>query len=355
MSEAFARLGHEVVLFGFRSARRSEDVHAFYDIDPTFRILRFPRLRVRGIGMALFARRVHGACRKMGPPDLFVSREAYSMLACARFGVPFVYEAHVAPHSAVKRALEQRLFGRPNFLGLVTNCNALREYYLRTFPALDAARTLNAPSAARTPQRYRAPSETGRDRSRLQVGYVGRLAETRGIEIILELAARNPDMDFHLLGGRAGEAEAWRRKVSVPNVEFPGFVAPRELEEWYGRFDVVVAPYASRVISRDHKWDLTPWMSPLKVVEAMAYGKALVCSDFPVLREFLTHAVNAWLVAPDDLAGWNDALRTLRDNPPVREDLGAQARSDFLAGHTYDGRARRVLDFIRRRMGQSGR
>ncbi len=355
MSEALSRLGHEVVVFGFRSPGRAEDLFVFYDTDRTFQVLTYPKPKVRGIGIALFAGGLSRAWRSMGAPDLFYGREVWSLLAGARLGVPLFYEVHIAPQTAARRAVERRLFSRPNFLGLVTNCEALRAHYVRHFRRLNETNTLTAASASRMPRRTPARKVDRQSRGRFQVGFVGSLSATRGVELVVKLAALNPDLDFHLLGGREGEAEAWRRRVSAPNVEFHGFLPQRELADWHERFDVTVAPYAARVISSDRRTDLTPWMSPLKVVESMAYGQALICSDFPVLREFLSHGANAWLVPPDDLEAWNAALRMLRDNPRLRENLGARARADFLARHTYEHRARRVLDFIARRMGQSER
>jgi len=89
--------------------------------------------------------------------------------------------------------------------------------------------------------------------------------------------------------------------------------------------------------------DVSRWMSPLKIFEYMSAGKAILCSDLPVLKEVLTHDRNAWLCTPDRPGEWVEALEHLRDEPGVRRRLGAQARKDFEAKYTWEARAKNVL------------
>jgi glycosyltransferase involved in cell wall biosynthesis len=85
-------------------------------------------------------------------------------------------------------------------------------------------------------------------------------------------------------------------------------------------------------------------MSPLKLFEYMAWGKPILCSDLPVLREVIEDRRNGLLLPPDDPAKWVAALNRLVANPAEGERLGKNARSDFLTRHTWRQRADRVLD-----------
>ena len=70
----------------------------------------------------------------------------------------------------------------------------------------------------------------------------------------------------------------------------------------------------------------------------------MVCADHPVLHEVLTHGVNCWLVPPTDLEAWVQAISILSTDSALREALGARARSDFNARHTWKQRAAAILD-----------
>jgi glycosyltransferase involved in cell wall biosynthesis len=75
------------------------------------------------------------------------------------------------------------------------------------------------------------------------LGYLGRLEQIKGIEVLLDAAAALPaDKLRVLLGGTGSEAyltELQRRCGAAPNVEFLGFVPPAEL---FARIDALVVP-----------------------------------------------------------------------------------------------------------------
>ena len=74
--------------------------------------------------------------------------------------------------------------------------------------------------------------------------------------------------------------------------------------------------------------DVAPWMSPLKIFEAMANGRPILASDLPAVREVLRDGHNALLAPPDDLDAWVDRIRVLQSDPSIGEELAARARQD---------------------------
>ncbi len=109
-------------------------------------------------------------------------------------------------------------------------------------------------------------------------------------------------------------------------------------------FDVVLMPYGREVRGASGGADLANWMSPLKMFEYMAAGKAILAADLPVLREVLRHEENALLAPPGDVEAWKRGLRRLLADRGLRERLGDLARSEAAALHTWEARARRILD-----------
>jgi glycosyltransferase involved in cell wall biosynthesis len=116
------------------------------------------------------------------------------------------------------------------------------------------------------------------------------------------------------------------------------------LDEHMRTFDVVLAPYGQKVSVKSGSFGAERWMSPLKIFEYMSYGKAMVATDLPVIREVLESRKNALLAPAGDLDLWQQALRELADDPALRRELGDRARNDFEARHTWSARARAVLD-----------
>jgi alpha-1,3-rhamnosyl/mannosyltransferase len=82
----------------------------------------------------------------------------------------------------------------------------------------------------------------------------------------------------------------------------------------------------------------------IPVVEAMAQGTAVVCSDIAALREVAGDA--AHFVGPDDLDGWVDAFRTLLTASDARERLVA-AGDERVGRYSWDRCTRETVAVYR--------
>jgi glycosyltransferase involved in cell wall biosynthesis len=99
-------------------------------------------------------------------------------------------------------------------------------------------------------------------------------------------------------------------------------------------------PYGEK-IAASSGGDIAPYLSPMKLFEYLASGRAVLSSDLPVLREVLDDRI-AVLLPPGDLGAWASALETLIADPDRRERLGAAGRT--AAGrYSWKARAERIL------------
>ena len=347
MSGALSRAGHEVLVVGKRSRSRQEpgveDLFAFYGVAPSFEVRSLPRPAVRGGGL-LFRHATARLVRREGARfDLLYCRDAVAAAIAAREGHPFLFEAHEPPASPQALESWRRFLAAPSCRRLVTISAALLEHLrepdlvpeaLSTTVAHDAADPMDGSGTD-------GPPLAGGPGSR--IGYVGQLYPGKGAEIALRLAAELPDLSFHILGGTEEGLARLATRGPPANVTVHGFVAPAETRSFYRRLDILLLPYQRTVRGPTGRSNLAPWMSPLKMFESMASGKAIVASRLPVLEEVLRHGDNALLVPPDRLRAWEEAIRSLVEDPDLRASLGERARSDLLAGFTWDLRAETVL------------
>lgn len=343
MAAAFAHVGHEVTLIavdGGPGEPGVADPFSYYGVAPTFEVLRLPWVGVRGRGYHFGWRSARESWRRS--PALVYGRYLPSCWLCAEAGLPVVYESHAPKTDRLSRMLFRRLIRTGRLARLVVITEALARYYREGGVPADLIEVV--PDAADAPSGEAAP--LGSD-GRLQVGYVGHLYPGRGLEVIDVLAERCPWADFHLVGnvGRGVEREVERLR-SRPNVRLHGFVPPAATDRYRLGCDVLLAPYQRSVAVYGSGGDTSAWMSPLKIFEYMAAGRAMVCSDLPVLREVLTHEETALLCPPDDSGAWVAALERLRDDVGLRVRLARNAEARFRRCHTWSARAVRVLEGV---------
>jgi len=184
------------------------------------------------------------------------------------------------------------------------------------------------------------------------VGFIGTFGPWHGADVLVRafasLVARDETVArgtrLLMIGDGAG-LPAVRRLVRESGASdaavFTGLVPQEEGPAYLAACDVLVSPHVPNP-------DGTPFFgSPTKLFEYMAMGKGIVASRLDQIGEVLEHGRNAWLVPAGDEAALGDAVRCLVFDRELRERLGAQAREDVVARHTWRRHTHRTIDRLR--------
>jgi glycosyltransferase involved in cell wall biosynthesis len=345
--QAFVKNGHELTLIApeYSSGREwgIEDPFSFYGVEKCFTIIYIPLLPVKGKGI-IYGYSA-GKKAKILQPDLVYGRELIGCFFSSLFELPVIFESHSPIEGFFNQVAFRKLISRPSFQNLVVITHALKEYYCSLYPALSDKIIIAADGADPISETLNLICLQKEDK-RLQVGYIGHLYSGRGIDLIKQLAERCPWADFNIIGGTDNDIMACKMYTNLPNLTFHGFKTPAEADGYRCGCDVLLAPYQKKVSVSEGGGNTVKWMSPLKIFEYMAAGKAIICSDIPVIREILVDGQNALLCPSENIDSWEKALVLLSENDEIRKNLGETAKNDFLAHYTWSSRAKRVLQDI---------
>jgi len=360
MTQAMAKLGHAVRLAVPRGADRLPDWRELahhYGLEQPFPIEVLPaQASLRRYDYAWhavrWARRIHA--------DLVYTRLPQAAALASRIGCPTVLEVHDLPRGRLGPALLRFFLRGRGAVRLVAITRALADDLQRKFGVpIDQPFTLVAPDGVDLSRYAGLPSvEEARRRipaleglaSRFIAGYTGHLYAGRGADLLFELAQRLPKIVFLLVGGEpeaVAHLQSQARARQLDNLMLTGFVPNAELPIYQAACDVLLMPYQRRVAASSGG-DIAPYLSPMKLFEYLACGRAILSSDLPVLREVLTPE-NSLLLPADDVDAWARALLALKDDPQLRARLGEQARQDA-ARYTWEMRAEAILRGLERRL-----
>jgi glycosyltransferase involved in cell wall biosynthesis len=133
--------------------------------------------------------------------------------------------------------------------------------------------------------------------STLVVGYLGRMENTKGIEVLLDAAALLPQQQITvLLGGKGPESyvNGLKARYAAPNIQFLGFVKPADL---FSRIDVLVVP--------------SVWEEPLGrvIYEGYAHGIPAIVSNVGGMPEIVDSGRTGFVFQSGDAADLADCLR----------------------------------------------
>ncbi len=346
MAQAFAANGQKVALAAASSGNVSEkEIYAHYNVSNIFSLYRI-KLNSGFLSRFWFSLLVALKSR-VGKFDFVFSRCIPSAYFALLSGKPAFLEVHESPDAFNKfaRFMFDCAIQHKKFLGLIVISDSLKKH-VQDLTNLSPQKILTLHDGADFYENLEPVKlEYGRDYN-YHIGYTGHLYKGRGIDIIIYLAKELPDCFFHVIGGRAEDIDFWvQQSHHLKNIHFYGHLPHAEISKYTAAFDILLAPYQKKVSVAGNKGDTALWMSPLKIFEYMSAGRAIVCSDIPVLKEVMRDGENCLLCPPEDFAAWKNTISILRTDPDLASRLGNAARNDLIEKYTWTARAKEILSF----------
>lgn len=349
------RLGVKLTVIGGPGAAFAEWMHAapharyihsaHFPSWPPQRGFRALTLPFRYVACGLEARAAFARVLAEEPADVIVASLPFTWivgsLVAHSAGIPIIWRAGGFRIGPLQRALLWFFtrFVRPDLL--LCNGEAVRQ----RFHPLVGGRAAVLPNgvdpevfgpAAGDPRRYR-PS--GAD---LVIGFAGRLAHSKHVEDVIELAARLRDTHPGVrvlvagAGSERGECEQLAREADASNLTFLGFVS--DMPSFYASCDIIVLPSDSEGCSN-------------VLLEAMRCEKVVVATDIPPVVELVQHRETGFVYPLGDVEALSRAVEELLADPALRASLSRKAgerAKRLTASATADGLAHLLRDVVNR-------
>jgi phosphatidylinositol alpha-mannosyltransferase len=151
---------------------------------------------------------------------------------------------------------------------------------------------------------------------KLELLFVGRAEERKGLPVLMRAfeALRSAGVDAHLTVAGASEEEAAPMLMDTEGVTIAGRVSEDEKWRLLHQADLLCAP------------SLGGESFGIVLLEALASGTPVVCSDIPGYRDVVRDEIEGRLVPPADPAALGEAIRALAVRSSYRTELGRAAR-----------------------------
>jgi glycosyltransferase involved in cell wall biosynthesis len=323
----------------------------WYGVQTPFQVKLFPRFPgLRRYDVALRGVRYAGSLSDV----VVLSRFPLASMIAGKLRIPTIVETHDRPPSGMGERYLRWSFQQPGFRRLCVITQPLRELYLTLYPDLltaddfvVAADGVSLEQFVDLPDKHQLRQDLNLPHDQFIAGYTGQLFPGRGIDLILELAARLPAVMFMLVGGMPDDIAYWRRQMQrrrLTNVHFIGFVPNTELPAYLAAADCLLMPYQRKIAMEGGVGDTAKFASPMKMFEYMASRRVILSGDIPVFREVLNDD-NALLLDPEDIDAWQTALQRVIDNPAWARSFAEQAFKD-VQQYTWRKRARKLLEML---------
>ena len=345
MCNALCRFNFDVTLLaGTFPQKKNINVFDYYGIENTFSIVRKTTCCHRGSSFILSLRYYPMLNNLAGSTQdtLFYGRDVIALYILARAGREVIYETHDIARKGPRGWAEKKLIQSNNLSKIVFISEELKKTYIEKYGVfLTDKKMIVAPDAADEQPNFTdiISLEGNAD---FNACYIGGFHEGRGIELIMEIAGKMPNVGFHLFGGTVLQVSRLRQKSS-PNMHLYGYITPARTYKARNAADVLLMPYQKEVMVAQNASETSRWMSPIKLFEYMSCKKPIISSNHKVLQEVLEHNRNCLLCEPDNADQWIRSIRSIQEDKKLYKDISETAYRDFINYYTWDKRIERIL------------
>jgi len=167
------------------------------------------------------------------------------------------------------------------------------------------------------------------------IGFIGSFYRYEGLDLLInafsQISTTMPDAMLLVVGGGEVERELKdqvQRLNLTDKVIIPGRISHDRIPGVYALIDLMVYPrYSMR---------LTELVTPLKPLEAMAMGKALIASDVGGHKELIKHEQTGFLFPAGNVSALAESLECLLKDGTLRKKLETQGLEWVEANHSWD-------------------
>jgi glycosyltransferase involved in cell wall biosynthesis len=305
------------------------------------------------IPLHAYRARVGQLLRRQSPDVVFVHHEPYGpatfqfVAAARRLGLPVgiytsqnIVKRYPPPFSWMERAVHRRASFATAISGAVADSLRAKGYRgpialmppgidVSSFPQLAARR--------------------GEGR-RFTVGYVGRLAEEKGVDTLVDALRRPATAGMRaLIAGDGSAADDLRARAATSDlngrVSWVGYVSHDRVADVYGQLDLVVVP--SRTTAA--------WTEQFGrvVAEALACGVPVLTSDSGELPKLVADTGGGWTFPEGDADALAARLAALAADPGALRARADRGRARVRELYDIDVVAQRLAEVVRAAAGRS--
>jgi glycosyltransferase involved in cell wall biosynthesis len=281
------------------------------------------------------------------------------LLTARRLGIPLVLEVNgdlIEEYAQLNIELSKAQWAAIHFVNrrlfqgashIVTVSEHLRQRTIERW-GVDPARVTTVTNGAHV-EKFAHLTDSQAVRTRYHLGnepiimFVGNFKPWHGLELLIDgfhrVASTNSTAKLILVGDGSLRSEI-EEKVKALGLEtrviFAGRVPHEEVIDLLriAQIAVMTHPPSQAAMSG----------TPMKLLEYMAAGKAIIAPSLPNIESILTQDQTGYMVPPNDVEALACAIRNLLDNETLRAKIGKAAQERALKSHSW----RRVAADIER-------
>ena len=240
------------------------------------------------------------------------------------------------------RLMKFKPFVNSKKLHIVTITDSLKEYYKKEYGILreDVAVLPDAYDEKAFGMVSQRKCFDNNNIAGIQIGYIGKMIEGKGIGLISQLAAIDMDHTYHMYGGNKEEVEEKTGIKFTENVIFHGYIPSADVPNVLQQMDIMLLP--NQDIMNVGGENIGKVTSPIKMFEYMAAGRCIIASDLEVLKEILSDDL-CYFADAKNASEWKKQIDYIEKHIEESRNKALKAK-EFVKQFTWSSRAEGMIN-----------
>ena len=297
--EAFAENGNKVDLLLPIEKNQINYFYEFYDVKQIFNII--PCFVIKKGNFLHLVHGINALIKKKAKYDFIVTRNIPFAYLASFFMKNIVIDIHHPPINFISRIAINRFLSSTNIKKIICNSEGTMFSILKETHSNEKIKVLHNGVRLEDFKKEYDSAEIKKSLSIPEnskvVSYIGNTYKGRGIEVIIHLAEKFPNIFFLIVGGEDADNDYYKNLLndSIRNIIFTGHVTSKTVPSYYSITDLLIVPYQKDFTIKGNT-NAQEFSSPIKIFEHLASSKPIIASDLPSISRILSNDINAILV-----------------------------------------------------------
>ena len=168
-----------------------------------------------------------------------------------------------------------------------------------------------------------------------------RYSREKGLEYAIEAAKKlGKNIHFIFIGIGPLKKELINLAQDLSSVSIKGPIPHNKIDKWYKASDIILIPSI--------KYEGIEEATSLSMLEGMACGKIVVCTDVGGMREVIKDGVNGILIPQKDPEAIGNIILNVYRHYGRFKSIGLEARKYVLKYHSYLDQAKKIVEIYKK-------
>ncbi|MDC0460782.1 glycosyltransferase [Candidatus Pelagibacter sp.] len=293
--EAFVELKNEVILITREIKNQNENIFNFYNVRSKFKIVRIKNFKKFPLGFKYYLFSIISILKSLNyKPDFYITRNFFTCFLLVILKKKVIMEIHhdLNNESRIIKSLVKftKYLNSKYVVRIVTITKGIRhEYVHKNYFNIEKTSILPSGSSIRNNFQFKIKKKN------FNIGYLGSLYKSRGIDLIFRLSKIDRKNKYFLYGN-LNEVSKLNLRNIPKNLKLNNHIPYKQVPFVLKKMDILLIPYISSITLSGNVGDITKYTSPLKLFDYLCAGKIIICSDYDVLKEIIKDKNNAIFV-----------------------------------------------------------